>query len=101
MNLVLKLNSSFLKMLLVLGFLFSCAHSPTDPAVTPVIGDASEPTQFRVADLAETAKPVAEELEVIPTEINSSVEKWINYFQGRGRPHMERYLLRSDRKSVV
>lgn len=28
---------------------------------------------------------------------NSYVEKWINYFQGRGRPYMETYLSRSTR----
>lgn len=33
----------------------------------------------------------------IPSEINPSVLKWINYFQGRGRRHMERYLQRSTR----
>lgn len=42
-----------------------------------------------------------EELEKIPTEINPQVEKWINYFQGRGRPHMERYLARSTRYEAL
>ncbi|MFN7905857.1 MAG: LysM peptidoglycan-binding domain-containing protein [Pseudobdellovibrionaceae bacterium] len=42
-----------------------------------------------------------EELEKIPTEINSDVEKWVNYFQGRGRPHMERYLARSTRYEAL
>lgn len=37
----------------------------------------------------------------IPSEINSSVEKWIRYFQGRGRPHMERYLSRSTRYEAL
>ncbi|MEI7974282.1 MAG: transglycosylase SLT domain-containing protein, partial [Bdellovibrio sp.] len=41
------------------------------------------------------------ELETIPTEMNSLVEKWIAYFQGRGRPHMERYLARSTRYSGI
>jgi membrane-bound lytic murein transglycosylase D len=35
--------------------------------------------------------------EPIPVEINPLVEKWISYFQGRGRRHMERYLARSTR----
>ncbi len=51
---------------------------------------------FRLAD-AEGPKVVDEELEIIPTEMNPLVEKWIGYFQGRGRPHMERYLARSTR----
>lgn len=37
------------------------------------------------------------ELNTIPTEVNPMVEKWVNYFQGRGRRHMERYLSRSTR----
>jgi membrane-bound lytic murein transglycosylase D len=32
-----------------------------------------------------------------PITINSRVEGWIDYFTGRGRPHMERYLARSSR----
>lgn len=33
----------------------------------------------------------------IPIEINSLVVKWIDYFQGRGRKHMDKYLARSSR----
>lgn len=55
---------------------------------------------FRVTD-PEGPKVVDEELEQIPTEINPLVEKWIAYFQGRGRPHMERYLSRSTRYSKL
>lgn len=40
-------------------------------------------------DLAET--------EDIPIEINGLVVKWINWFKGKGRPHMEKYLTRSGR----
>lgn len=32
-----------------------------------------------------------------PITMNSKVEGWIDYFTGRGRPHMERYLGRSSR----
>lgn len=32
-----------------------------------------------------------------PITVNSRVEGWIDYFTGRGRPHMERYLGRSSR----
>lgn len=41
------------------------------------------------------------ELDAIPEEVNSQVEKWIAYFQGRGRPHMERYLARSNRYADI
>lgn len=33
----------------------------------------------------------------IPVEINALVTKWIDWFQGRGRVHMEKYLSRSAR----
>lgn len=33
----------------------------------------------------------------IALDYNEHVEKWINYFQGRGRPYMEQYLSRSAR----
>lgn len=37
----------------------------------------------------------------IPLEVNRLVLKWIDYFQGPGRPHMERYLSRSTRYAPV
>jgi membrane-bound lytic murein transglycosylase D len=37
------------------------------------------------------------DLNAIPTEVNRMVLEWIDYFQGRGREHMERYLARSTR----
>ncbi len=55
-----------------------------------------EVESFRVTD-PEAPKVTAAEFEEIPVEINPLVEKWIDYFQGRGRPHMERYLARSTR----
>lgn len=89
------LVSAFMCLVLV-----SCAHNSTQPA-NPADPDAPqvtlhEPESFRVTD-PEGPKVVDEELEQIPTEVNPLVEKWIAYFQGRGRPHMERYLARSTR----
>jgi membrane-bound lytic murein transglycosylase D len=37
------------------------------------------------------------DLNAIPIEVNRMVLMWIDYFQGQGRPHMERYLSRSTR----
>jgi len=37
----------------------------------------------------------------IPLEVNRMVLKWIDYFQGQGRPHMERYLSRSTRYAPI
>jgi membrane-bound lytic murein transglycosylase D len=104
----------------VVALLCSCAHNPnkasiaagdaaaTDPAVTAAINSTDESDtpsattplkdleSFRLKD-AETPQVVDQELETIPTEVNPLVEQWISYFQGRGRPHMERYLARSTR----
>ena len=103
----------FLPLLILLtsvNLLSSCVHTTTavqsDSTVLTTQTNAPtlpEPTQFRVADLNTTVAdpPSSEELEIIPTEINARVEKWINYFKGRGRPHMERYLLRSTRYEAL
>ncbi|MFN8790574.1 MAG: LysM peptidoglycan-binding domain-containing protein [Bdellovibrionales bacterium] len=55
-------------------------------------------TSFEIAEDDKKDKTEEDtELETIPVEINPLVEKWIGYFQGRGRHHMERYLARSTR----
>ncbi len=54
-------------------------------------------TQFKIEEDAKEPSTQDSELEQIPVEINPLVEKWITYFQGRGRNHMERYLARSTR----
>ncbi len=89
-------------LLVSLGLLlFGCAHNTTQVDQTAAaISDIGEPAQFRVADVPAEPRPT-EELEIIPTELNANVDKWINYFQGRGRPHMERYLLRSTRYEAL
>lgn len=86
---------------LVLAFLAGCAHKSANPTTEGVEGTNTEAEMkdigsFRISD-PEGPKVVDQELESIPTEINPLVEKWIAYFQGRGRPHMERYLARSTR----
>ena len=37
------------------------------------------------------------DLDAIPADVNRQVLQWVDYFQGRGREHMERYLSRSTR----
>lgn len=88
---------------LVLAFLSSCAHKTSQPetdATTASTPENAAPLKdiesFRLED-AGGPKVVDQELETIPTEVNPLVEQWISYFQGRGRPHMERYLARSTR----
>lgn len=84
----------------VLAVLAGCAHK--DMSNSSKAGDAGEGSEikdissFRLSD-PEGPKVVDQELDVIPTEVNPLVEKWITYFQGRGREHMERYLGRSSR----
>lgn len=90
---------------LVLAFLAGCAHKEVSPKVEGSEGaaEAEKPVEevkdissFRLSD-PEGPKVLDQELESIPTEVNPLVEKWIAYFQGRGRPHMEKYLARSTR----
>lgn len=86
---------------LVLAFGAGCAHKSENPTVKGSAGasvdlEIKDIPSFRLSD-PEGPKVVDQELESIPTEINPLVEKWIAYFQGRGRPHMERYLARSTR----
>ncbi len=69
---------------------------PSEEAAVPVTPVNDNVPSFRVSD-PEGPKVTDEELEQIPTEINPLVEKWVSYFKGRGRPHMERYLSRSTR----
>ncbi len=42
-------------------------------------------------------KPYSPSYGQIPLDYNPHVQKWINYFQGRGRHYMETYLSRSSR----
>jgi len=86
-------------------FLFSCAHTKTESDLNDSkYTDSGDLQKFRVGDQPGAPTSLhaqSEELETIPIEINENVEKWIRYFQGRGRPHMERYLARSTRYEAL
>ena len=96
--------------MLVLAFLSACAHKKLDSdAVSKDIDQDDEVgatseikdiDSFRLSD-PEGPKVVDQELEVIPTEVNPLVDKWVTYFQGRGRGYMERYLARSTRYEAI
>jgi membrane-bound lytic murein transglycosylase D len=104
-----KVRAVLLSGLLVL--LSACAHvgttsdpakgmSPTDPAGTVGIpgGDSAVAAEGPTgADLNDTGA----DLKAVPLAVNRQVLKWIDYFQGQGRPHMERYLSRSTRYMPV
>ncbi len=97
----------FKKIILIflLGLLAGCAHQSTPPqneqSKYTHDGDLNS---FRVDSSnpkVTSGQVKVEELENIPVEMNPSVQKWINYFQGRGRAHMERYLLRATRYEAL
>lgn len=91
--------------LLTVFILTSCSHSQNAQKIT----DSSSPRPIESFDYSKNPV-ISENIQdqklhdienQIPSEINSSVEKWIRYFQGRGRPHMERYLSRSTRYEAL
>lgn len=63
-------------------------------------GGSDQVSTFRATDPVppELAVP---EFENVPDVINPTVEKWVQYFQGKGRDHMERYLARSTRYEKI
>lgn len=79
-------------------------QSPTglsQPTSTTIVDSNALPapkelSSFRVTD-PQPPSVEDKELDSIPPEMQSKVELWIAYFQGKGRPHMERYLARSTR----
>ncbi len=102
---------------LVMQFIFltACSNFSVKPPTKEAGGTGSESLQpserfdrirsfpspqefssFRVTD-SEPPSVIDQELETIPPEMEPKVEQWISYFQGKGRPHMERYLSRSTR----
>ncbi len=82
----------------------SSSALPTESAKTDPSGTRAELnnglTSFHLDENKSTSPPVAE-FDSIPSEVNPLVDKWIAYFQGRGRPHMERYLARSTRYELL
>lgn len=78
--------------------LSGCANKMVSPAAEPVAAAPAvkDLESFHLSD-PEAPELVDQELNLIPTEVNPMVDKWITYFQGKGRRHMERYLARSTR----
>ena len=93
------LNKTIFSVLL-LSFVSGCSNlqksnSGTADSTSDI--QASVPQElpsFRVSD-PEPPQVVDKELDNMPPEMQPKVEQWIAYFQGKGRPHMERYLSRS------
>ncbi|MBX2987133.1 MAG: LysM peptidoglycan-binding domain-containing protein [Bdellovibrionaceae bacterium] len=78
--------------------LSGCAHKNSSSNGENVDNAAAvkDLQSFHLSD-PEAPELVDRELNIIPTEVNPMVDKWVNYFQGKGRRHMERYLARSTR----
>lgn len=110
-----SIGTSLLAAVCSLTWLAGCASTGSKPATgsaTATIGPNGEVIpaggvttlreveSYRVTD-PEPPRVADEELDRIPVEINEKVEQWLRYFQGRGRPHMERYLSRSSRYSKL
>ena len=91
----------YLAVLLLCGTLIGCASSQKDKTVTSLAPGSPE-----MADL-ESKLPKSgggtdlndneTDMQKLPADLNDKVTKWIEYFQGRGRGHMTRYLSRSSR----
>jgi membrane-bound lytic murein transglycosylase D len=78
-----------LTLCVALAVVAGCAHKDVNGTAQGDNGadgsaDKKDISSFRLSD-PEGPKVVDQELEQIPTEVNPLVEKWIAYFQGRGR----------------
>ncbi|MCB0394881.1 MAG: LysM peptidoglycan-binding domain-containing protein, partial [Bdellovibrionales bacterium] len=83
----------------ILFFVSGCStmnrsvDSVSDASGEPNI-EATNPNEFMSGDIEDPNSPFAAE---VPKAMNELVEKWLSYFQGRGRKYMEMYLERSTR----
>lgn len=61
--------------------------------------DGLDITEKEAEEVESLPRPVigTHDLLTVPPEGEALVQKWVAYFQGRGRPHMERYLSRLGR----
>ncbi len=79
--------------------LSACATSSVKTAASGTTGSMVEGVELGNSpnDLSDSGADMLG----IPIEVNRLVLKWIDYFQGSGRPHMERYLSRSTRYAPI
>jgi hypothetical protein len=98
------------------GFPVGCASAPKTAPVGDQLTDASSSAErgadlrdFSARDTAPRVQSVVQPDEIIikgiklkhtkfdfPITVNSAVEKWIDYFTGKGRKHFVKYLERSE-----
>jgi membrane-bound lytic murein transglycosylase D len=86
--------------LLSSSFIISCAHLGPSPAGSTSQNENGNTVATPGAPSATTVDGVVGHLaeqKAVPLELNPFVDRWLDYFQGKGRQHMERYLSRSTR----
>ncbi len=81
--------------------LSSCASSGVRIEGAAAAGTSSSGVAGSAAAAPNDLSDSGADLLGIPLEVNRLVLKWIDYFQGPGRGHMERYLSRSTRYSPI
>ncbi len=95
-----------MRRLLLIGycaFCVGCASAPRqeDPVVMPMApgapGMAQMHQQTEPAPAKKDLNDNETDMQNLPEEMNEQVTMWIEYFQGRGKPHMQKYLSRSSR----
>src|SRR5688500_14450581 len=100
--------SVFVRGLMVpsLVLLTACSGLKKREAPTSVEGEAmKEASQVKIKENEVSSEDVELNIErpyqsaygEIAMDHNEHVDKWVRYFQGRGRPYMEQYLSRSGR----
>jgi len=93
---------SFLAAALILS---GCAHGLRSANPTPeeiekvtVSGAAADRAVMATGPVTQNdLRDSGEDMKHVPHEVNRLVLQWLDYFQGRGRVHMERYLSRSGK----
>ncbi len=84
------------KYVFLILLLSACSHLQRSEGVAHDDIDVLSPVDGSVPaaenDLTDTPG-----IEGVPHEFNAQVQKWLDYFTGRGRHHMDRYLARSTR----
>ncbi|NQZ19873.1 MAG: LysM peptidoglycan-binding domain-containing protein [Bdellovibrionales bacterium] len=107
-----------MRAILLLSFIFlaSCSHKMKTndsrqqallPSAAPIQPYGQEDVQIEAEQVQAQAPVVTTsendlndnetDMKNLPLELNAKVTKWTEYFQGRGREHMKRYLSRSSR----
>lgn len=85
----------------VAASLTACStFSPRATEPTPEAGSINNSERAAIKETPSTKNDITDsgaDLEGVPLAVNRAVFQWIDYFQGKGRPHMERYLQRSTR----